>query len=331
MEPKNDTSTPRYADCAVAFLDIVGFTEVIHDTIKDGEDETLIAHIARLFDDVRKYCISLERPPLDFYASMLSDAIVISLPDATDNRIRGLAAAISYLQCSMIHFHCLLRGSIAAGRHYQSGAVMFGPAMLDATKMEKVANWPRIIMTPSAFQRLRISLPPTGEPPDFLRRGNDGLWYVDYLAQGSLHGIAYCWANEYLRQTQQPDAKASLTRLIADHEETIRLYTNRARDPKELTRCHALANYHNRTVNRVNAMLARTYEDTNDTYSDLDYLSQRAAVIIRATRMGTPDEEIDSFMAPRFDDLRNVRSQLSQFEIHLPTSFPTLYGLPPNG
>ncbi len=187
MSKDSAASTYHYTECAVAYLDIVGFKDRIS---KSSTDEGIIKSIAEAFSQVQAWLKTFRDNALHIQTHMFSDSVFVSCSDSTEHSLMTMIAGITMLQNALVPYGFHLTGCLAAGLVYQEGPMMFGPAMVEAYRTERLARWPRVIVAASALQRLRVHLPPTGGAPYFLCREDDGLTYVDYLTQGCLIGTA---------------------------------------------------------------------------------------------------------------------------------------------
>lgn len=77
-------------------------------------------------------------------APVLQDMFIESIVGGTE-----VAAAYLLLVCSGRGF--LGRGSITLGAHYMDEKLVFGPALIEAAKLEKSARWPRVVLSDAAI------------------------------------------------------------------------------------------------------------------------------------------------------------------------------------
>ena len=156
-----------YSERYVAYIDILGFSEII----KSSENNP------RLYEALVKQLSEIQaREPIegaeavDFQFQTFSDSIVIS------TELRGLGYllnAIANLTLDLMQEGLLIRGAIAKGKLYHKKGVMFGPAFIEAHRIEQtVAKYPRVVLSKqtyddhkaSTLQPLSIMLTEDGPP-----------------------------------------------------------------------------------------------------------------------------------------------------------------------
>lgn len=134
-----------YENRAVAFLDILGFSDVI----MRGGSET---EISQLFGALKKRAEEVDGLSLSgrMQLSVFSDSIVVSeeyLGGFGAERIAGYA---TYLATEILARGFLVRGGVCVGPLYHRDGTVFGPALIEAYNMEsRTAIYPRIIVSES--------------------------------------------------------------------------------------------------------------------------------------------------------------------------------------
>lgn len=161
----------------VAYVDLLGFKEMI---LKDPTGKNFIPLLEesvnaglffanfgknrakamdyRVFSDNICFWCSLEYGPLAFSVML---------------------ATLSEFQLRLSHFGVFCRGGVAMGTHYASENVLYGPALVEAVELEKIADYPRILIS-SAI----MGYPDLAMVAAFyyqVHSLNDGLWFVNYL------------------------------------------------------------------------------------------------------------------------------------------------------
>ena len=139
----------RYKKYVVAFLDILGFSQLVNDP---KNNELFIA----AFDAVRR----MNGMPNEKYPalqavqySVMSDSIVISVPYRNSGSFVRLLLCVYSLMLVLMANDVYLRGAVAIGPAYHEGATAFGPAIVQAYQLEDTrAIYPRCIVTPETLE-----------------------------------------------------------------------------------------------------------------------------------------------------------------------------------
>lgn len=186
----------NYTERIVCFLDILGFADHIKGTINgDGSDnvdrisETVAAlGLAReIFDINNQAEFSPKR------VTQFSDSIVISFPVEKESGLFHALSQILWLQLNFANRGILCRGGIASGRLMHDAEILFGPAMIDAYKLEsKAANYPRVILDQTIIDQGIAAHARHHHPMEehesimgILSKDSDGMFYVDYIGKGA--------------------------------------------------------------------------------------------------------------------------------------------------
>jgi hypothetical protein len=134
-----------YTDRYVAFVDILGFKEIIRKSA--GNDQMISA----LVEAIRSMGSDID-PDLaktigkDFKAQNLSDAVLMS-ENVSASGLSSLIYQIQELALRLLGNGLLVRGGISKGGLYQEDQVIFGPAFVEAYRLESsVAKVPRIVL-----------------------------------------------------------------------------------------------------------------------------------------------------------------------------------------
>jgi hypothetical protein len=245
----------RYEQRVVAFLDILGFSELVERSQND----------ARFFDQLERALRIVERhgrawarefntePPLDlgFHSHAFSDCIVLS---QRGSALTPLLVHTSQLAMALLSLGVLVRGGIAQGLLYHDDAIAFGPALVEAYHLEsRSAKFPRILVSQSVYDASQHEIyafrQATGarmpyRPCDFLRRDADRLYHLDYLGLGLVAPQAIIGANhealatlleqaqtrfaeEFREPARTPDVKAKLGWFVEYLNDVVRIRTSR--------------------------------------------------------------------------------------------------------
>ena len=149
-----------FSHYAVAYLDILGFSEFVKEAEDNSRPEKLIA-LKKLFEEVIPREISIDGKNASYPDNMelrclsFSDSIVVSAPLEVKGSYPALiAVSIKAIQIShsLLDMGLLVRGGIAVGNAYQTNSNILGTGYQEAVKMDKGA--PQITLAESAEKEL---------------------------------------------------------------------------------------------------------------------------------------------------------------------------------
>jgi hypothetical protein len=133
----------------VAFLDILGFSDIVRKTDHDPTPVRVNA-IAESLTEIGSHHASVNESD-DFQFQSFSDSIVMSSA-LTPKGLLHILNSISELSIRLLSVGLLLRGAIAKGNLYHDGSVIFGAALLDAYAIEtNIAKYPRLILSRDVY------------------------------------------------------------------------------------------------------------------------------------------------------------------------------------
>lgn len=145
-----------YEDRIIAFIDILGFSEmIIKSTENDLALRTILASVDVLYNEKNLSQIGLDilregnqEIPQGVYPSLhtFSDCVVISVVYHPVSFIE-LLHCVYRLAITLLAAGVFTRGSIVSGKLFDNERVVFGPGLIDAYNMEsRVAKYPRILV-----------------------------------------------------------------------------------------------------------------------------------------------------------------------------------------
>lgn len=177
----------KYEDRLVAFIDLLGFSEIVESL--DAADAG-IARIASLLDELQAESLMVRlRQERDRQVVMFSDTIVVSerIPDAPAD-VAIFCNDIGRLWLRLADRRVLGRGAITLGRLIHRGHVIYGQALIDAYRLETaLASYPRIVLS-------RRFLKEYGACPfvsEYVRLDADGVEHLHVFS--SSRAIALAW------------------------------------------------------------------------------------------------------------------------------------------
>jgi hypothetical protein len=168
-----------YSDRYVAFVDILGFSEIVRKT----EHDQIAGRVDALAEALT--AIGSHHPTLnesdDFQFQTFADSIVMSSA-ATLTGLLHIFHSITELNISLLKPGLLTRGAVARGKLYHDRSVMFGPALLSAYAIETtVAKYPRVVLSREVYQDFQRVKSAFKIPR--VRLADDGPPFLDVFAQ----------------------------------------------------------------------------------------------------------------------------------------------------
>jgi hypothetical protein len=205
-----------YEDRYVALVDVLGWSEIVARSVTDPSVLPHVAEAAELIGYAREWAdnantISRDFSPrhggpleLDVRASHFSDHFVFSLPISSTAEV-GLMGMVGQLCINLLDRGHYTRGAIVRGLVRHTPSVLYGPAVIEAHKIEScVAKYPRVVLTPEATAAF--------ESEWGLRKDFDGLTHLDYLRPYKATVETVAWL-EGLRATVDRRAEKDAARL----------------------------------------------------------------------------------------------------------------------
>ena len=123
--------------------------------------------------------------------TQFSDSVVISYrkDEQQGHGVASLLWDVHRIQLDLIHSGVLLRGAITSGLLFHDAHLVFGPALNEAVALEKLANYPRVILDGQILEDVGLTNSKrSGKTMDYSRSISsmvtcdfDGLYYVDYF------------------------------------------------------------------------------------------------------------------------------------------------------
>lgn len=157
----------------VAFLDILGFTEMVRSDVISPNQPYLRKlyrchqSASRIFSDDPQVTIT-----------QFSDSIVVAKPFDSES-FEWFAKKIAEYQLLLLEEGLLCRGGIAVNKHFSNGSFTFSAGLIDAYHVEsKLSKNPRVVISSDLTA---LIFPDTDDYPSYLISEDDGLVFIDYL------------------------------------------------------------------------------------------------------------------------------------------------------
>ena len=136
----------EYTECYVAFLDILGFKNLI--------DKANFEEIHEIFKAITNFKPNQLTKKTNVYSeikvTVMSDSIIVYIDASITDGFIALADVCSQIQFNLLNraIPIFLRGGIAKGTLYHDGNILFGQGLTKAYTLENsLAVYPRIIFT----------------------------------------------------------------------------------------------------------------------------------------------------------------------------------------
>lgn len=184
-----------YEDRLCLFLDILGFKSMVEETVKElvRPDPLLPKGMTVQRVHAALHAIGNEMNPKATELSgmvhstrqvtQFSDSIVVSYRLGEAGAVFDMLYDIYLLQITLIQHGVLVRGAISRGGLFHDGHVVFGPALVEAAELEKLATYPRVILPREILELGMFDL--HGQPDKTVRslvkEDLDGMYFIDYF------------------------------------------------------------------------------------------------------------------------------------------------------
>lgn len=195
------TKPTGYEERYCLFLDILGFQSHIDETVNPKEDSKRPMTFSRLKAALNKISdgvnyrevveVSGQLQPSSRRVTQFSDSIVVSYlkDEPHGSGVSSIILDVHRLQLELVASGILLRGAITSGRLYHDQNLVFGPALNEAVALEKLANYPRVILDGLILEecglrratRAAKKIDRSRSISSMVTEDFDGLFYVDYF------------------------------------------------------------------------------------------------------------------------------------------------------
>ncbi|MEG1141792.1 MAG: hypothetical protein RSE41_05015 [Clostridia bacterium] len=181
---KYDSENPRLVNSVVCAIDILGFSQMIVNSCKEGYGNKLLKEINYLIHK-NKQCI-IPNKYSHGKIKIFTDNMVVAYPIKCDGEeeLEEILDNVSEYQFNLALEGLFVRGGISIGDFYINEDIVFGPALLDAHNIEsKIACYPRIIMDDKTVEKLQKHIRYYEVAPQVSKVliDTDGQWFLNYL------------------------------------------------------------------------------------------------------------------------------------------------------
>lgn len=188
IDPADRPKFSDYEDSFVAFVDLLGFTEVVR-AIKSGRDFDRLGLLLFALKKEAEAYSAADGHLTEVTATAVSDSIVFTVPFSAPAAAMKFIAMLHYLQYNLIAtFQAPLRGFVSRGSVYHQDGILFGTGYLDAYNGEvSIKGPPRIVVDHQIIAAARNvidaqqSLDGKVSIFTYLVEDEDGNFFIDYL------------------------------------------------------------------------------------------------------------------------------------------------------
>lgn len=214
----------EYQECAIAFVDVLGFAQLVERSEVDQEARILLARVIATADLFAEHMTFARMGTPNFF----SDSILLSMIRPADN-IFYLVREIGLLARYLLSMGFATRGGITTGPLYHQGKAVVGPALVRAYRIEQRAFYPRIILDDAALQHWQNEFRPASAHPEDeqrVKRDRDGQSFIDLFNSSWQGAVQMSWV--YDQAHEVPDDPVRYRQIVRPHIET----GCASRDPK---------------------------------------------------------------------------------------------------
>lgn len=262
---------PEMRTSVAAFLDILGYKDLIEAAFKKGNGGEELVRLRSALDTAQEhlkhaiekdqsdpggqYCGALQHDSemnrrLDFQLRSFTDNMVMGypIPDrvGAPSILMQVIGYIGYFQMEMANAGYFVRGAISVGDLYIDDDIIFGPALMEAYRAEQsLAVYPRVILCGSAKEPLREAGSVFHPKVTDVLVDSDQRVFIDYLEQAVM--IAY------------PDDRPFVEFLESHKGAIISKLKRYSAEPYVLAKYQWAAHYHNAFCEKYSALFEENY------------------------------------------------------------------------
>ena len=175
-----------------AFLDVLGFSERVLSSYREGQEQLLLADVQRILTTATMHLRDLQARHRMFTVRFFTDNLVIGYEVWTDGALHEFMCLCELVADYQLEMSCrglFVRGGIALGTLAVSDAMVFGDALIRAYELEtRCASYPRVIVHPELKIAVERALWVSSETVQNTWRQRllvdaDGYAYVNYLSE----------------------------------------------------------------------------------------------------------------------------------------------------
>lgn len=179
-----------YEDKIIAFIDILGWSDLLHSSSKNESLLSSIDSVAEANAELSQFTPQLNKTTNDLYnkfnlpslagecdiqCTHFSDTLVFSSSPNVLSTATLVATIIGHVQV-LLRAGYYVRGAVTRGQLHHTRSSLYGPALVRAYQIEqKIAIFPRLVVTSDVLDAFQMK-------EYFKIDAADGLLYLDLLA-----------------------------------------------------------------------------------------------------------------------------------------------------
>lgn len=187
----------KYEDRYCLFLDILGFQSHVDETVRSFGNEkgqmtfsklkSALTHISEGVHYRDAVVVSGKTRSTSRKVTQFSDSVIVSYlrNEPYGTGVSSILMDVHNLQLALAQRGILLRGAVTAGMLHHDEKLVFGPALNEAVALERLANYPRVILDGEILDEAglkRSSTPAMSRTISSMASEDfDGLYYIDYF------------------------------------------------------------------------------------------------------------------------------------------------------
>ena len=175
----------EYKDCYVAFLDILGFKNMINNKS--------CSELFEVFESIKASShtfVNLNDKDMETFKhieyTIMSDSVVVYIDANLDDALFALLCTCQTIQMDLLNNGILMRGGIARGTLFREEYVIFGKGLSNAYLLESnIASFPRIVFNRELLNdgnEHNVGIPQDAWHYILIAQDDDELYYINPVA-----------------------------------------------------------------------------------------------------------------------------------------------------
>jgi hypothetical protein len=259
-----DMAPAAYDVALLTYLDVLGFSDLIDESVRDPNTVEKIARTLRTFEKQftgggRVTIDNNNRPKNISHYWNFSDLMVrLTVYEEPEDLVQYLnweLLNLAHRQMAAVSEEILIRGAVTLDAIYHQHQLIFGPALVKGYLMERdLAIYPRIVIDEKLTKEIHRHYSKTSSRlwTEYLTTGEDGIEFVDYLTATFL--------DKYSGRVHSPTSARDI--LMTHKDVVLKKFTELDNsDQKRKAKAYWMLNYHNRCIDKISALRVPS-EDT---------------------------------------------------------------------